>query len=140
MKVLSGLEHTPGWAGPEFLQKDIELHVETYPNGRVAIQLWAPMELEEGETLAQGEELPMEPYMTITVNFPNDQMAADEIAVKTWSENEGSDQWLIEQGIIDPTPGRFIHSGYVSAPVYKLKPDFIEKVIAAGYAPKGVRT
>lgn len=54
--------------------------------------------------------------MTFTVNMVNEQFPAGDIAIKNYSENEGSVETLIEHDIIE-APVVNIHSGFVDIPV-----------------------
>lgn len=74
-------------------------------NNKPAIQL---DEVETGETIA-----------VASVNFPNLNLASDQIAIKNYSENSGIDKVLQEAGVI----GKHlfsVSSGYVEVPVYEL--------------------
>lgn len=57
--------------------------------------------------------------MRLTVN-PSVKLTDDEICIKTYSENEGLQECLIEQGLIEPTPVRSFESGFVVLPVHRL--------------------
>jgi hypothetical protein len=75
-----------------------------YPNGRPALGLIDP---EDGE-----------PYFTVTVNLPDQEIPEGHVFVKAWSENEGLLQALIKAGVlevIDWTP-----CGYTEAAECKL--------------------
>jgi len=54
-----------------------------------------------------------------TVNLPEHDIQANEIIVKTWSENEGMLDFLIRNRICADT-GREIATGFVKARVCKL--------------------
>lgn len=86
------------WFGKVYLVKS------KYANGRTAIQL---MHDEEG------------PIAIATVNIPDAELAADEVIIKDYSENEGMAEFIEENNIGKPT-GRFVKSGYVTCPVFKL--------------------
>lgn len=62
----------------------------------------------------------IETYMMLSTNLDE---PADEgcFWLKTWSENTGIDQWLIEHGIAIPT-GRTQRAGYCTAFEFKLLP------------------
>lgn len=100
---------------------EVQLWVATYPNGRVALQLMAQMEDYDS----------LEPYLTPSVNLVNDPCPNGEIYIKNWSENEGIQEWLIENGVIEPTPTHAAHSGYVMAERFKLTPAFSAEVMRA---------
>lgn len=90
----------------------VRLFAEQYPNGRLALSLWAPVvDSENGAEVEMG----LEPYMTITVNIPEAPLMNDEILVKDWSENEGIDDWLMEQEIVMKQPWSFFPCGYTAA-------------------------
>src|SRR5690606_11815360 len=56
------------------------------------------------------------PIATLSTNV--DGITSEEVAIKSYSENEGLYQQLIELGIITPAH-RFVLSGHVSIPVCK---------------------
>lgn len=60
-----------------------------------------------------------EPVTICSVNIPDVVLADDEIAIKTWSENEGLLEWLQAEGIVGPVL-REVPVGYVTASVCKL--------------------
>ncbi len=66
--------------------------------GRVAVQL---VDAETGE-----------PFSTATTNLPGEPLAADEVFIKNYSENEGMLDALEAAGIVKRT-GREVRSGYV---------------------------
>jgi hypothetical protein len=49
-------------------------------------------------------------------------LAEDELYIKSYSENSGMEEALIECGIIEPTPLSSFHSGFVSVRAYRLTP------------------
>lgn len=59
------------------------------------------------------------PICNVTVGI-DDKLDDDKIAVKTYSENEGMDDWLYQNGYIENIPCFYINSGFVDIPVYKL--------------------
>jgi hypothetical protein len=64
-----------------------------------------------------------EPYTTISVNFWPDveDLPPDQFYGKSWSENEGILDQLVEQGAIElVTPRKHHNSGFVTSFVYKL--------------------
>lgn len=81
------------------------LDKQHYANGRVCLIL---MDDETGEQVA-----------CATVNLPEHDLQANEIIVKTWSENEGMLEFLVRNHIAGDT-GRDISTGFVKARVCKL--------------------
>jgi hypothetical protein len=79
------------------------LEKKSYANGRVALMLMD----DEGQVACA------------TVNLPEHDIQANEIIVKTWSENEGMLDFLIRNRICADT-GREIATGFVKARVCKL--------------------
>lgn len=65
------------------------------------------------------DDMTEEEVMRLTVN-PSVKLTDDEICIKTYSENEGLLECLIEQGLIDPMPERSFASGFVMLPVHRL--------------------
>ena len=66
---------------------DVFLNITNYRNnGRKAIQL---LDAEDGC-----------PFMMVTVNVPEVELAEDEIIVKNYSENEGVLQFLIQNNLV----------------------------------------
>ena len=61
------------------------------------------------------------PIATATVNFPEVALAADEVLIKDWSENNGILDALIAEGVVKDT-GRRVPMGFVQAVVAKLLP------------------
>lgn len=59
-----------------------------------------------------------EQYITATVNLPG--LAPDELAIKTYSENEGLLEALLAADVIE-LPHRWVASGFVSIPVVRAK-------------------
>jgi hypothetical protein len=76
-----------------------------YGNGRLALQLYT----HDGE-----------PFATVSVNLPGDQLYTDaDMFVKDWSENEQVVQTLVKEGWLVRT-GRSGRSGFVMVPVMNL--------------------
>ena len=97
---------------------EVELHVGQYALGDMpCLQLMSEFEVEPGQTL-------LEPYMTITSNFPDQPRDSNELFIKDWSENEGILKHLVEWGIVEP-PHRRFPSGFVSVPVCRMTPAFL---------------
>ena len=76
-----------------------------------------------GRLAIESYELSGEPWGVLTVNLPEARdLAADEIIVKTWSENE---IWVPQLLTVLPhvfeDTGRRIPAGYTQAQVWKLK-------------------
>ena len=59
------------------------------------------------------------PVCTCSVNLPDEPMAADEMAIKDYSENQGVLMELVRLGII-AKPNRFVQSGYVNIGICKV--------------------
>ena len=102
--------------------QEVELHIEQYMNGRVALQLWS-----------QIEDAPpgiMEPFMTCSVNLPDSPCSSNEVFIKDYSENEGIAQQLIRWEIIEPTPTGFTGSGHVIISKYRFTAGFMMEMAA----------
>lgn len=99
--------------------KGVSVNVLTYENGRIAIQLL---------TEQAGW---VEPLAMATVNFPEFPCPPDEVWVKSWSENEGMESWLIDQGIILAARDHTGYSGHVQAFRHKLTPAFQRLMFAS---------
>lgn len=84
------------------------LRQRQYANGRIALELIDADVPYRNESVA-----------VCTVNLPNVRMAADEVAIKDYSENEGMLNVLIAHGIVS-TPLRYVQSGFVEIPICKL--------------------
>jgi len=54
-----------------------------------------------------------------TINFPDEHLENNEVAIKDYSENEGMLEFLMAHKIVAP-PHRFVRSGYIVAPIVKL--------------------
>lgn len=65
------------------------------------------------------DDMTEEEVMRLTVN-PSVKLTDDEICIKTYSENAGLQECLIEQGLIESTPVRVFESGFVVLPVHRL--------------------
>lgn len=59
-----------------------------------------------------------EPWGTLTVNMPGTELAADELLVKTWGENEAMREPALHTGLFVDT-GRRVTSGFVEAEVWR---------------------
>jgi len=64
-----------------------------------------------------------EPFCRYTVNV-GAGLPRGTIAVKNWSENEGAEDVLKENGIIEGEPVTYVPSGYIIIPIYKLTEKF----------------
>jgi hypothetical protein len=87
----------------------VTVNLTRYDNGRTAIRL---------DVVEDGYEV--EPFAVASVNIPDEEMRPGEIAIKTWSENEGILPWLVEQGIVEPCH-RKVPTGHVEASVCYLR-------------------
>lgn len=90
---------------------DCNIEVSKYQFGGTALQL---VDAEDGI-----------PVATVTVNVPN--LEKDEVAVKSYSENEGMLEIMMGEGIVTP-PHRRVQSGWVSIPVCRLTDKFKEEI------------
>lgn len=59
-----------------------------------------------------------EPLATATVNIGD--LPENLVAIKTYSENEGIDQSLINAGLIEAECAGFVENGFVAIPVHAL--------------------
>jgi hypothetical protein len=71
-----------------------------------------------------------EPVATITCNIPSAKLEPFEVIVKDWSENEDMEDWLIDSGIAYAT-GKVVHSGFVQAPIVRLKASIMQQITNA---------
>lgn len=83
---------------------------------------WAALvteEYREGGNLAIQlfiiDDLQPEPLAVVTVNFPDTPPAEGCVWVKNYSENSGILEYLVGQGILEPT-GRERQSGFITCP------------------------
>ena len=60
-----------------------------------------------------------EPWMTLTCCLPDHTLARGEMLIKTWGENEGVAENLIESGVLVDT-GKRVPTGYCEAMVCTL--------------------
>lgn len=77
----------------------------TYQDGRRALRL---VHAADGSPMA-----------TASVNLPEEPMAEDEMAIKSYSGNAGLLTRLIEKGIVS-RPLRHVQSGYVEIPICRV--------------------
>ena len=90
----------------KYNEYDVELHYGIYlNNGRHALSL-----IDKTDT---------EPIATCTINLPTHQIEKDEVAIKSYSENEGMLEWLMKYKIVSK-PIRFVPAGFVVVPICKL--------------------
>jgi len=68
------------------------------------------------QLIAVDDELP---YACATVNVPGVELAANEVLIKDWSENQGVLAALVAAGVVEET-GRTVPTGRVEAKVTKL--------------------
>jgi predicted GNAT family acetyltransferase len=87
-----------------FAGENLTINKKTYPNGRICLTL----------TDEQGF-----PYMTATVNLPDQSCKPDETFIKDWSENEGILHALVQNDIVLDT-GKQVSTGYVYANLVKV--------------------
>lgn len=81
--------------------------VHTYSNGRKAV-----------EYTTEEDGYP-ESACIATINLPDEDIEADEVIIKDYSENEGIYEMMLKAGHIGPEI-RTVYSGFISAPVCKL--------------------
>lgn len=74
------------------------------------------------DTSYQGELI-----ATASVNT-SDKLGSGEVAIKTWSENEGIDIALVNAGVIKPALKYIIPTGFVAAGVYELTDEAIQNI------------
>lgn len=80
------------------------VRTETYQDGGVRIQLY---DSSDGT-----------PYATATARV-EEKLKQGEVAIKSWSENEGILEFLVHNKIVKE-PHRFVESGYVKVPICEL--------------------
>ena len=61
-----------------------------------------------------------EPWMTLTCCLPEHTLAHGEMFIKTWGENEGAAEYLIENGVLKDT-GKRVPTGFCEAWVCTLE-------------------
>lgn len=108
----------------------VVLEVHHYPNGRIALELMSEMEEAEGM---------YEPFATATVNMVDEDCAPEEIWVKGWSENEEMEEWLKQNGLIEPCPLDNTQTGFVQVQKYRMTTKLME-AIAQALVNSGVRS
>ena len=80
------------------------VRTETYQDGEIRIQLY---DSSDGT-----------PYATATARV-GEKLDSGEVAIKSWSENEGILEFLVHNKIVKE-PHRFVESGYVKVPICEL--------------------
>lgn len=90
----------------EYKGEKVFLEVGVYGNGQNAIQFMDETGI---------------PYFVATVAV-DEHIESDELAIKSYSENEGVLEWMIKNEIVQE-PHRFVQSGFVLIPVCKLTED-----------------
>ena len=101
-----------------FLGEDCDVHFGVYAEGgNLAIQL-----VSEGG-----------PMGSATINVPGLSLNRDEIAVKSFGENAGMYEALLEAGLIEPFD-RQARIGFTICPIASLTAAAIEQARAAGVA------
>jgi hypothetical protein len=108
----------PVTIGKGFGAYKVELAVKSYAmGGRPAIV---------ARTLSGpkgAQVIPGQPYGALTVNIEGSKLADDEITVKTWDdEGRFAEAVLRTLGDVFEDTGRRIPTGYVEAPVWRIKP------------------
>ena len=100
--------------------EEVWLEVGRYGNGRIAIYL----------THKSRGARAREVLAKCTVNLADQECYDGEVWVKSWAENEGMAEWLIENGITQQRPMAYATSGYVPVLRYKLAEKFIGELSA----------
>lgn len=67
-----------------------------------------------------------QPFSVLSINLPHHPLEEDEIAIKTWSENDWVLEFLLENEIVFP-PHRCIPNGFVVVPICRLPPGELDK-------------
>jgi hypothetical protein len=86
------------------LDEKVRTEFACYRNGQIAISLIS----QDGE-----------PWLDATCSLPS-PVAADCVAIKNWSENEGLPSILLHAGVIEGAPVAHVRSGFVAVPIYRL--------------------
>jgi hypothetical protein len=101
---------------------NVKLYVGSYSNGRIAIQLHdVDSDVENGEGLV----------LTVTVNLVDEDIAKDEAAIKTYSENEGVLAFLLENNIVHE-PERYANAGHTRVPVCRIQEHILAQQLPHG--------
>jgi hypothetical protein len=77
-----------------------------YSNGRICIQV-----------LDKADD---SPWGKLTVNMPEAELEENEFCIKNWSENVEMAAGAFSTGRFEDT-GRSVQSGFISAPIWRLK-------------------
>lgn len=93
----------------ENFHKFLPPEIGRYSNNRIAISY----------SIIEDEAMGPEPALTATINLPDVPLAADEVIIKDYSENEGIYRCMLKAGVIGPELRR-VSSGWITAPVCKL--------------------
>jgi hypothetical protein len=89
--------------------KEVALSFTQYArNGRICLRL---MEVENRQEAG--------PCAVCTVNLPVIPMADNEVAIKTWNENVGMLEWLMDEEIVS-APQHYAYFGGVFIPICNL--------------------
>lgn len=94
-----------------YLRDRADVYAMRYSNGRIALQLF--------------QSTNGEPLMTCTVNLPEHPCGEFEVYVKDYSENEGCEDFLREQHVIEQKPVSSAISGYAILNRYRLTEEII---------------
>jgi hypothetical protein len=81
------------------------IHITQYGSSRIAILL---------------QEQDGEPFGTLTVNLPDEEIEDGEIIVKTWSGNEPLADAAMKSGLFSDT-GKRLKTGFVEAQIWRIK-------------------
>ena len=88
----------------KYIDQPAIIYAAKYINGNTALMAVSP----------EGEDL-----LKLTANLDTQNLPREKVIIKSYSENEGVFQCLIEQGVI-ATCGYMVNSGYVQLPVCTL--------------------
>lgn len=88
--------------------------IRHYSNGRLAVEYEMFAEDEPFKSMGM-----MEPACIATLNLPDEDLEADEVIIKDYSENQGIYDCMLKAGHIG-SASRYVRSGFITAPVCKL--------------------
>jgi hypothetical protein len=71
------------------------------------------------------------PFMTASVALVEERLQPDEVFIKNYSENEGIEQDLINNGVIEPTPIETVNLKFVKINKFKYTQGFINAYLPA---------
>ena len=109
----------------------VRLEVGHYMNGRISLNL-VSQDPDESDF--------WEPFMSLTVNLPDEECPEGEVWIKAYSENEGADLWAIKNEIIEAGPTSNAQTGYVFfVERFKLT-EKVVKAIAEALVSEGSRS